>query len=230
MHASTPGAAPGNIGGRVNESGTIHVILVEDDEATREGLRTLVDGTPGLSCAADFPSVEQAVESTSGAPDVLLLDIHLEGMPGSEGVALLKKKWPTARILMLTVYAEEDKVFESICNGADGYLLKRTSPARLIEAIREAHAEGASMSPEIARKVMGLFRRVAPPPATAHDLTPQELRVLGLLAQGHSYQAMADRLTVSINTVRNYIRSIYEKLHVHSRSEAVGKALRGRLI
>jgi DNA-binding NarL/FixJ family response regulator len=163
-------------------------------------------------------------------PEVLLLDINLPGMLGSDGVKLLKEKHPAVEILMLTVYAEQEKVFESICNGASGYLLKKTPPARLLEAIAEARAGGAPLSPEIARKVVTLFQQTGPPEQIDQALTPHEVRLLKLLAQGYSYQGSAEQLKLSINTIRTYIRSIYEKLHVHSKSEAVSKAFRSRLI
>ena len=134
------------------------------------------------------------------------------------------------QVLMLTVYAGQDRVFESICNGACGYLLKKTAPARLLEAISEAHNGGAPMSPEVARKVVTLFQQTASPDKLDCQLTIQEARLLKLLAEGYSYQGAANRLNVSVNTIRNYIRSIYEKLHVHTKSEAVSKALRNRLI
>src|SRR5262249_26061451 len=148
---------------------------------------------------------------------------------GSEGVPLLRARFPSAQVVMLTVFAEEEKIFESICNGACGYLLKETPPARLLEAIGEAHRGGAPMTPEIARKVVELFRQTRAR-ATDQDLPPQEFRLLALLAEGHSYRAAATRLHISVNTVRNYIRSIYEKLHVHSKSAAVSEALRRRII
>jgi DNA-binding NarL/FixJ family response regulator len=210
---------------------TIRTALVEDDEVTRDCLRLLVGGTPGFACVGAFGSVEEALTRRfEEPPDVLLLDIHLPGMLGSEGVRLFHEQYPALQILMLTVYAEQDLVFESICNGACGYLLKKTPPARLIEAIREAHEGGAPMTPEIARKVVTLFRRTPRPAAHGEDLTPHETRLLKLLAEGYSYQDAADRFGVSINTLRNHIRSIYDKLHVHSKSAAVGKALRLGLI
>ena len=209
----------------------IRTAVVEDDEVTRDCLRLLVGGTPGFACVGAFGSVEEALAHRFGAPpDVLLLDIHLPGMLGSDGVRLLQEKYSALQILMLTVYAEADLVFESICNGACGYLLKKTPPARLIEAIREAHEGGAPMTPEIARKVVTLFRRTRRPAEQGEDLTPHETRLLKLLAEGYSYQDAADRFGVSINTLRNHIRSIYDKLHVHSKSAAVGKALRLGLI
>jgi DNA-binding NarL/FixJ family response regulator len=210
---------------------TIRTAIVEDDEVTRDCLRLLVGGTPGFACVGAFGSAEEALAHRFEEPaDVLLLDIHLPGMLGSEGARLFHEKYPALHILMLTVYAEQDLVFESICNGACGYLLKKTPPARLIEAIREAHEGGAPMTPEIARKVVTLFRRTPRPAEHGEDLTPHETRLLKLLAEGYSYQEAADRFGVSINTLRNHIRSIYDKLHVHSKSAAVGKALRLGLI
>src|SRR5215469_6466627 len=205
----------------------IRVAIVEDDRYTREGLAALITGTPGYSCVAAYRSVEEALSSRQGErPEVLLLDINLPGMLGSDGVKLLKEKNPAVEILMLTVYAEQDKVFESICNGACGYLLKKTPPARLLEAIAEARGGGAPLSPEIARKVITLFHKTGLPERAEERLTPQEERILRLLVEGYSYQGAADMMKISIHTARNYIRSIYDKLHVHSKSEAVTKALR----
>ena len=209
----------------------IRVMIVEDDRPTREGLSLLIDGTPGYRCVAKFRSVEEALKlHLAETPNVLLLDIRLPGMPGSDGVSVLKEKYPSAQILMLTINADEDSVFESICRGACGYLLKNTTPARLLEAISETHHGGAPMSPEVARKVVTLFQKTGPPQKIDERLTPQELRLLRLLVEGHTYQGAADLLKISVHTARNYIRSIYEKLHVHSKSEAVGKALRSRII
>jgi DNA-binding NarL/FixJ family response regulator len=208
----------------------IRVMIVEDDRAVREGLSLIINGTPGYVCVGTFASVEEALRSRGEQPHVMLLDINLPGVSGSEGVKLFRDRYPALQVLMLTVYAEQEKVFESICNGAAGYLLKKTPPARLLEAIREAHEGGAPMSPEIARKVINLFRRSAAATSADYHLTPQETRLLKLLSDGYSYQAAAGQLNISINTVRNYIRSIYEKLHVNSKSEAVSKALRQHLI
>jgi DNA-binding NarL/FixJ family response regulator len=208
----------------------IRVAIVEDDRAVREGLGMIIGATPGYECTDRFFSVEEALRAISKAPDVLLLDIHLPGMLGSEAVRVFREKYPSLQVLMLTVYDGQDKVFESICNGACGYLLKKTPPAKLLEAIREAHEGGAPMSPEIARKVITLFQQTLPPEKLDEPLTPQETRLLKLLSEGYSYQNSAGQMNISINTVRNYIRSIYEKLHVNTKSEAVSKALRHRLI
>jgi len=211
--------------------GRIRVAIVEDDRPTREGLGMLINGTPGYHCVGTYRTVEDALRAISrDVPDVLLLDINLPGMPGSEGVKPLKQRLPPMEVLMLTVYAEQDKVFESICNGASGYLLKETPPAKLLEAIREAHRGGAPMSPEIARKLVTLFQKTGPTEKIEEQITPQEARLLKLLSEGYSYQGAAERLNISVNTVRDYVRSIYEKLHVHSKSAAVTKALRSRII
>jgi DNA-binding NarL/FixJ family response regulator len=215
----------------MHAAGSITVALIDDEHAIRKGLGLLIDGTPGYRCVGAFGSVEEALRSLGGeTPDVLLLDINLPGIPGSEGARLLSEKYPSMQIVMLTVHDEDDHIFESMCNGASGYLLKRMAPADLLGAIRDVHQGGAPMSPEVARKVVRLFRKVGPSEKIAHDLTPHEVRLLGMLAEGHSYQAAADRLQVSINTIRDYIRSIYDKLHVHSKTEAVRKALKGRII
>ena len=221
----------------MDRSRPIGVAIVEDDAALREGLAMLIAGTPGYRLTGQYSSVEDALKSlpaaaahAAPATDVLLLDIHLPGMLGSEGVRHLRDRHQRMQVLMLTIFAEEDKVFESICNGACGYLLKNTPPARLLEAIREAHEGGSPMSPEIARKVVTLFQKTHEPANPDERLTPHETRLLKMLSEGHSYQSAAGQLGISVNTVRNYIRSIYSKLHVHSKSEAVTKAFRGRLI
>jgi len=214
-------------------SETIRVALVEDDPGLRESLRLLIGGTRGFRCTGTWGSAEEALDhlkrEPAAAPDVILMDIHLPGLPGSEAVRLVRDAIPSVAVLMLSVYEGEEEVFESLCNGAAGYLLKKTPPPRLLEAIREVKNGGSPMSPEIARKVIRLFREIMPP-RPDHDLTPQEVRLLRLLADGASYQAAGDRLEISINTVRNYVRSVYEKLHVNSKSAAVSKAMKSRII
>src|ERR1051326_8346517 len=210
---------------------TIRVAIVEDDRGVREGLAMIIGATPSYECTGKFFSAEEALRALNGATaDVLLLDIHLPGMLGSDAVRLFREQYPSMNILMLTVYDEQDKVFESICNGACGYLLKKTPPAKLLDAIREAHEGGAPMSPEIARKVITLFQQSGPKEKREEPLTPQETRLLKLLSEGYSYQNSAGQMNISINTVRNYIRSIYDKLHVNTKSEAVSKAFRHKLI
>jgi DNA-binding NarL/FixJ family response regulator len=210
----------------------VRVALVEDDVGFRESLRLLVDAKPGYVLAGAFGDAEEALEALDGdGPDVLLLDIRLPGESGSVAVRRFRERFPSLVVLMLTLYSDDEHVFEALCNGASGYLLKRTTPSRILEAVREALDGGAPMSPEIAKRVVEVFRRFPNPAARGADnLTVQEVRFLSLLARGYSYQAAADQLAVSINTVRKYVRDVYEKLHVHSRSEAVAKALRAGLI
>lgn len=209
----------------------IAVALVEDERHIREGLAALIRGTPGYRVAGAYGSVEEAMGGLRRAPaEVLLLDIHLPGLTGTEGVGLLREKFPETQVLMLTIHDQEDGIFEALCNGASGYLLKNTRPARLLEAIREVREGGAPMSPEIARKVVSLFRKTAPREPVSASISPQETRLLQLLAEGHRYQDAADEMHISIHTVRNHIRSVYEKLHVHSKSEAVSRAIKSRLI
>lgn len=211
-------------------SEAIRVVIVEDDRTTREGLTFLIGGTPGLVCASGYRSVNEALSvDLDPPPDVILLDIHMPGIPGSEGVKLLRKKYANTQVVMLTVFEESEQIFESICNGACGYMLKKTPPAKLLDAISDAHQGGAPMSPSVARQVLALFRHGAPP-QHSYEFSAREQSVLALLAQGYSYARLAEQLGISINTVRNNIRSVYEKLHVHTRSEAVSKAIRKRLI
>ena len=209
----------------------IRVALVEDDDGLRFGLKQLIEGPGQMVCAAACRSVEEFFTKTLPQdPHVVLLDINLPGMSGADAVPEVRRRYPDSSVLMLTVYDEEEKIFRSILNGAQGYLLKKTPPARLLEAIRQSLDGGSPMSPEVAQKVVQLFREIAPPLRSETDLTPHELRVVGMLADGFSYQNVGDELRVSINTVRSYIRSIYEKMHVHSKSEAVSKAIRNRWI
>ncbi len=212
-------------------TGSLAVAVVDDDRGTREGLAALIGGTPGFRCVRTCISVEEALTRLpESVPDVLLLDINLPGLSGSEGVRLLRDRCPQMQVLMLTVFADEERIFESLCNGACGYLLKKTPPARLLEAIAEAHAGGSPMSPDIARMVVLALQRPGRIDKPEQALTPHELRIVRMLAEGDSYHEVGDRLGITVNTVRNYIRRIYEKLHVHTKSQAVSKALRGRLI
>ena len=209
----------------------LSISVIEDDAATRLGLSELLSLTPGFRVLELFGSVEEALASKAPAsPDVILLDVNLPGMRGDHGVAPLRGKHPQASILMLSMYDGDDEVFTALCNGASGYVLKRTPPARLLEAIREAAVDGAPMSPSVARKVLRLFRETQPPAPAKHDLSPHEVRVVKLLAEGHTYEAAGAELNVTVNTIRSYVRSIYEKLEVHSKSEAVSKALRNGII
>ena len=163
-------------------------------------------------------------------PDIALCDIGLPGMSGIEGIRILKERHPQLQLMMLTVYDDDDRIFDALCAGACGYLLKRTSPKRLLESLSEAASGGAPMSPEVASRVIKLFRDIRPPEKADYELTPHETRLLKLIVQGHNYTTAAEELGVSYNTVKFHMRRIYEKLQVHSKSEAVAKALRDRII
>jgi DNA-binding NarL/FixJ family response regulator len=213
------------------ETAALKVGIIEDQPKIREGLRVLIDGTEGYRCVGSFGSMEEALAKVGyELPDVLLVDIGLPGMSGIEGTRRMKDLHPGLAVLMLTVYDDDRRIFDAMCAGACGYLLKKTPPARLLESLKEVVGGGAPMSPEVARRVVALFREIRPPDKADHQLTPHEIRILTLLVEGHNYKTAADELGVSINTIRFHMRSIYEKLQVHSKSEAVSKALRSRII
>jgi DNA-binding NarL/FixJ family response regulator len=207
------------------------VATIEDRREIREGLATLIDDTPGFHCVGRYRSMEEALDGFRIRPaDLALVDIELPGMSGLEGMRLLREQYPKMLLLMLTVYDDDERIFEALCVGACGYLLKKTPPARLIESLREAIDGGAPMSPDVARRVIRLFRDVRPPEKADYDLTPHEIRLLKLMVDGHSYKSAATLLHVTPHTVSFHLRRIYEKLEVHSKSEAVAKALRSRLV
>ena len=209
----------------------IKVVIIEDRREIREGLSVMINFTDGFSCVGSYRSMEEALHRIGhNLPDVVLSDIGLPGMDGIEGVRILKEKYPQLVILMLSVYDDNERIFDALCAGATGYLLKKTPPAKLMESLRDAVNGGAPMSPEIARKVVTLFRDFRPPERVDYDLSPHELRLLKLLVEGHSYKTAALELKVSVNTISFHLKSIYEKLQVHSKSEAVAKALQNHLI
>lgn len=209
----------------------IKAAIVEDQREIREALTALINGTPGYRCAGSFRSMEEAFEKIRfDLPDVMLCDIGLPGMSGIEGIKILKESHPGLLLLMLTVYDDDERIFDALCAGACGYLLKRTPPVRLLESLREAVTGGAPMSPEVANRVITLFREIRPPDRADYELTPHETRLLKLLVEGHNYTTAAAELGVSYNTIKFHMRHIYEKLQVHSKSEAVSKALQNRLV
>ena len=209
----------------------IKVAIIEDRADIREGLGVLIAGTAGFILTGRYRSMEEALDKIGGAiPDVALVDLGLPGMSGTEGIRVLRQLHPGIALLVLTVYDDDSRIFDALCAGACGYLLKKTPAARIVEGIREVLEGGAPMSPEVARRVVDVFRVCRPPARSECQLTVQETRILQLLIEGHNYKTASSELEISVNTVSYHMRRIYEKLQVHSKSEAVSKALRGGLI
>ncbi|MBU0490206.1 response regulator transcription factor [bacterium] len=211
----------------------IKIIIVEDNNTIRHGLRLLIDGTEGYQCIADFVDCEDMLEKLEQlSPDILLMDIGLPGMSGIEGIKRVKEISPDLTILILTIYEENQLIFEALKAGASGFLVKKTPPARLLEAIKEAHTGGSPMSTHIARKVVEYFQNIKSVSSQKSEilLTPREKELLQSLVNGRNYKAIADSFYISIETVRFHFRNIYKKLHVHSQSQAVAKAIREKLI
>jgi DNA-binding NarL/FixJ family response regulator len=208
---------------------TIGVGIIEDQKELREGLSFLLNSVSGFVCRHVYGSVEAALECIGDDPPaVLLMDI---GLPGMDGVRWLRQRQPGIAAVILTVFKDDARIFQAICAGACGYLLKTTPPQRILDAVREVANGGAAMSPEVAIRVIEAFRQKTPPPArNTPPLTPQEIRLLKLLTEGHQNKTAAAELGISIHTVGFHLRSIYTKLHVHSRSEAIGRALREKLV
>jgi DNA-binding NarL/FixJ family response regulator len=200
----------------------IRVAIVEDTKDIREGLEMLINASEGFSCSQVCPTAEDAIEKlVTDAPDVVLMDINLPGMSGPECVKKLKPLCPSTQFLMCTVYEEDEHIFESLKAGATGYILKKTAPDKLLEAIKDIYNGGSPMTGGIARKVMASF--VPPTPVIPNELSTREFEILEALAKGFRYKEIADKLFISIDTVRSHIRNIYEKLQVHSRTEALNK-------
>jgi len=212
-------------------SAQIHVVIIEDMREVREGLAALVNGTPGFHCSSCHRTMENALAKVdSDPPDVILTDIGLPGMSGIDGIRILHERLPNVPILALTVYDNDDNIFNALCSGASGYLLKNTPPARLLDSLKEVVDGGAPMSPEVARRVVTLFRDYRPPEHADYHLTPHESELLKLLIEGHHKKTAALELGISVNTVSFHLKNIYSKLQVHSKTEAVAKALREHLL
>jgi DNA-binding NarL/FixJ family response regulator len=204
----------------------IQVAIVEDDEGIRAGLANMIERSSGFGFIGSYPDAESALLYLPRCkPEVVLMDINLPKMDGVECVRQLKPKLPAVQFIMLTVYEGNERLFQSLMAGANGYLLKRTPPAKLLAAIREVHAGGSPMSPQIARRVVQHFRQTPAPISNLEQLTPREKDILDQLSKGFRYKEIVDNLGMSIDTVRTHIRKIYEKLRVHSRTEAVVKYL-----
>lgn len=206
----------------------IGVVIFEDNALLRESLYQLINGTEGLKCKAVFANCDDILYNIRRTtPQVVLMDIQMPGINGIEGVKIIRTNFPEVKIIMQTVVEDDDKIFDSICSGASGYLLKNTPPARLLQAIVEVNEGGAPMTPVIAQKVLDKFRRQSPAPSKElNSLSTREKEILECLVQGMSYKMIAAYCKISIDTVRFHIRHIYEKLHVGSKSEAVSKAIR----
>jgi DNA-binding NarL/FixJ family response regulator len=205
----------------------IEVMIVEDDKAVREGLRLLIDGSEGYKCVAACGSAEDALEEISKhQPHVVLMDINLPGMNGIECVVGIKNSWPAIQVMMLTVFDNTDEIFKSLTAGATGYLLKKTPPAKLLEAIKELVDGGSPMSGEIARKVVQTFARPVNHHFPEANLTTREEEILAYLSKGFLYKEIAAALFISLETVRTHIRNIYQKLQVRTRTEALLRCMK----
>jgi len=208
----------------------VNVAIVEDERKFRDAVTMLIEGTEGFRCSGSYRSMEEALEKIErDLPDVVLMDIGLPGMSGIEGTRRLKERFPKMVLLAHTVYDDDERIFDALCAGASGYLLKKTPPARLLEGLQEAAKGGAPMTPEVASRVVRLFREHRPPDRS-YELTPHELRLLKLLMEGHNYKTAAKALDVTTHTISFHLQRIYEKLHVHSKTEAVARALQDRLL
>jgi DNA-binding NarL/FixJ family response regulator len=208
----------------------IKVAVIEDDRVTGNALAELIDATPSFNCCGLFRSAEAAIQAVDRcAPEVALVDLGLPGISGIDAIQALKQLRPSLSLLVLTVFDDETRIFEALSSGAVGYLLKKTPPAKIMQGIAETASGGAVMSPAVAKKVIRLFQNYMPTKPVTFGLTAQESRVLKLLVEGHSYATAARELGISLNTLATHIKRVYDKLHVHSKSEAVAKAIRSQI-
>lgn len=204
----------------------ITISIVDDDKQLRESIAIFIDGSPGFRCVSAYGNGAMALEKLPvDRPDVVLMDINMAGMDGIQCVERLKARMPDMQIVMLTVYEDTEKIFKALSAGANGYLLKRVAPTKLLEAITDVHAGGSAMSSSIARKVVASFQKASTSTAPETHLSPREQTVLDCLAKGLTYKAIADQLGISIETIRTHLKRVYQKLHVRSRTEAVAKYL-----
>lgn len=212
----------------------MRVLLYEDNTAIRDSLSILLEGMPGIELIGAFPNpLGWDRQLRDAQPDVIMMDIEMPGLDGIQATQAIHAKFPAINIVMLTVFEEEDKIFRALCAGAVGYILKNSTPTRLIDAMQDAHAGGAPLSPSVARKAVRFFQQLPPArfaQSNAEPLTNREHETLRYLVEGLSYKMIADRMSISYETVRTYMKHIYEKLHVVSMTEAVAKALREGLV
>ncbi len=207
----------------------IKVSIVEDHKEFRESIAYILSSSEGFECTGKFSSVEDALINMNSS-NVILLDINLPGMSGIEGVSHLKQKFPEAYIIMLTVFEDNDHVFNAILAGADGYILKKSAPIRVLQAIEDAALGGAPMSPSIAKQTVNYFKTFIPKKDKETVLTQREKEILHLLVQGIGNDEISQKLFISIQTVRNHVRHIYGKLHVHSKAQAIVKAIKENIV
>jgi DNA-binding NarL/FixJ family response regulator len=210
----------------------IKVALCEDNEVFRESLVQFIDDTPGFMITGVHSSAETILEQIrKNKPDVILMDIDMPGINGIKATGLIKNQYPHINVLILTVYEDEEKIFNAILAGATGYLLKKTAPSRILESIAEVQEGGASMSASIVKKVITFFNQKQGANASnEYTLSQRELAILKCLVNGDSYKMIADNCNISIGTVRSHICNIYKKLHINSKSEAVAKAIKEKLV
>ena len=209
----------------------IKIVLYEDNPQLREGLSMLINGSEGFEVVAAFKNCNNVIAEVEALqPDVVLMDIDMPGTNGIDGLKLIRQKNAHVKVLMLTVFDDNKNVFDAIRNGANGYLLKKTPPAKLLEYIQEAQLGGAPMSSSIATQVLKMFSEANSPSGDDYNLSEREKQVLQLLVNGYSYKMIAAEMYIAIDTVRSHIKKIYEKLHVNSKSEAVAKAFKDKLV
>ena len=208
----------------------IKVTIIEDHPDFREGLAHLLKATEGFDCIDVFGRAEDGIINLNSKTNVILLDIGLPGISGIEAISKLKIKLPDVKIIMLTVFDDDDNILKAIMAGADGYLLKKSSPIKILSALEEAISDGSPMTASVAKKIIELFKNYAPSKTEDFYLSGRELEVLDLIVNGFENQEIADSLFISVQTVRNHIRHIYDKLHVHSKSQAVAKAIREGIV
>jgi DNA-binding NarL/FixJ family response regulator len=210
----------------------IKVALCEDNEVFRESLVQFIDDTPGYTVTASFPSADDILKAIrENEPDIILMDIDMPGINGIKATGLIKSTFPQVNVLILTVYEDDQKIFDAILAGATGYLLKKTPPARILESISEVQQGGASMSASIVKRVISYFnQKEQASDANEYTLSQKELAILKCLVNGDSYKMIGDHCKISIGTVRSHISNIYKKLHINSKSEAVAKAIKENLV